>query len=236
MTRSATRTPNDETEATPPPAGDVAEARRIERRADILIFCGLAALGMGFLMPLGCGLFLTGLVMTHRARKRQLPMRPFIVTIIAAVMLADSFGNYLGWGLDMFASNSVLSRIAMMGWGSLVDGGYFWQYNNIGIGGAAFHGEKSFEYACLFVLYPLRVAAAIALFQMKRWALHWSIVSCWMTVFWLVPYMLNFTIYYERLEHIAFPVTGIWLFGWVYFYPIYVLPWFYTVKKSWFTD
>jgi hypothetical protein len=215
---------------------DTAEARRIQRRSDILIFSGLAALGVGFLMPLGCALFITGLVMARRAHKRGLPMRPFIVTIVAAVMLADSFGNYLGWGLDMFASNSVLARISMMGWGALVDGGYFWQYNNIGIGGAAFYGEKSFEYACLFVLYPIRVAAAIGLFQMKRWALHWSIVSCWLSILWLVPYTLNFTIYYERLEHIAFPVYGTWVFGWVYFYPIYVLPWFYTVNKNWFTE
>jgi hypothetical protein len=212
----------------------VAEAERIQGTADKLIFSGLACLGMGFLMPIGAALFVTGLVKTKRAERRNLPVRPFLVTLIAAVMLADSFGNYLGWGLDVFASNSFLGRYSMMGWGALVDGGYFWQYNNSPLGGTSFPGEKSFEYGCIFVLYPIRIAACIALFKMKRWGFQWLIVSCWLSVFWLVPYMLNFTIYHQRLENIAFPVAGIWVFGIVYFYPIFIMGWFYTTNKSLF--
>lgn len=77
-----------------------------------------------------------------------------------------------------------------------MDGGYFWHYNELWIGGAgAPPGEKAWIIVCILVVFPMRIAAAIAFLQMKRWGHQWLIVTCWFGVIAWFGYILNMTMY-----------------------------------------
>jgi hypothetical protein len=133
--------------------------------------------------------------------------------------------------IDVFANHSLIIRIFEMGWGLVLDAGYAWQFNSIWYGGTSAPGEKSWEIANVFVLFPIRVAAAWGFLQMKRWGYQWLVISCWMGVFAWVGYCFNMTTYWEmRFSDVAWPVFGWWGYNIWYITPFIVLPYLYTTQ------
>jgi len=212
------------------------EASALQRNADIYLLSGLFLLGSGGFI-FGAVLFVIAMRKLKRMERDGYPVRPHMVTLIAAAMLIDSFGNCLGWSMDFLSNNSWLGRYFMMTWGAFVEGGYFWQYNSMLVGGNSFPGEKAWEAVTVYFMMCIRIAACIGLLSMKRWAFRWMVISCWLGIAWLVGYLANYTIYAEaRFSGVLWPVYGIWIFAIPYCYPMVVLPWLYTVNKEIFTD
>ena len=60
----------------------------------------------------------------------------------------------------MIAHHTLVARVFLNTWGNMFDAGYFWHYNELWIGGATAPGEKSWEIACLPVVFCMRMAAA----------------------------------------------------------------------------
>jgi hypothetical protein len=159
------------------------------------------------------------------------------MTFVGALVLVDGFLNTLGTMIDVLGNHSLIIRVFEMGWGLFFDAGYAWQFNRLLIGGTSAPGEKSWEIANVFVLFPMRVAAAWGFLQMKRWGLQWMIITSWMGVFAWVGYLFNITAYSEmRFTDVILPVTGWWLYNIWYITPFIVLPYLYTINREMFTD
>jgi hypothetical protein len=72
----------------------------------------------------------------NKAQKVGQLTRPWAVTIIGAFVLIDSSINFFGWGTDLLWShNTVLRQTLWPGYGKLVDGGYYIDYNGGPLGG-----------------------------------------------------------------------------------------------------
>jgi hypothetical protein len=98
-------------------------------------------------------------------------------------------------------------------------------------------GEKSWEIACVLVVFPMRMAAAIAFLQMKRWGHQWLIVTCWFGVVIWVGYVANMTIYADlRYTNIGFPVIAWWIYDIFYITPFLAIPYLHTVNREIFSD
>lgn len=160
-----------------------------------------------------------------------------MVTLIGYVIIIDAAINSIGWGLDVFANHALVTRTIFTAWGNLMDGGYFWHYNELWIGGAGAPGEKAWIIVCIVVVFPMRIAAAIAFLQMKRWGHQWMIVTCWFGVIAWFGYILNMTMYADvRYAGTAFPVIGWWLYNVFYITPFLAIPYLHTVNREVFTD
>ena len=209
----------------------------IQKRADNFILIGGGLIGTTVLGLLGLPFFLYGLWLIKQAEDEGLPVRPYLMTFIGALVLVDGFLNTLGTMIDVFANHSLIIRVFEMGWGLLLDAGYAWQFNSIWYGGTSAPGEKSWEIANVFVLFPIRVAAAWGFLQMKRWGYQWLVISCWMGVFAWVGYCFNMTTYWEvRFSDVAWPVFGWWGYNIWYITPFIVLPYLYTINREMFVD
>ena len=209
----------------------------IQKRADKFILIGGGLIGTTVLGLLGLPFFLYGLWLIKQAEDEGLPVRPYLMTFIGALVLVDGFLNTLGTMIDVFAIHSLIIRVFEMGWGLLLDAGYAWQFNSIWYGGTSAPGEKSWEIANVFVLFPIRVAAAWGFLQMKRWGFQWLVISCWMGVFAWVGYCFNMTTYWEmRFSDVAWPVFGWWGYNIWYITPFIVLPYLYTINREMFVD
>ena len=209
----------------------------IQKRADKFILIGGGLIGTTVLGLLGLPFFLYGLWLIKQAEDEGLPVRPYLMTFIGALVLVDGFLHPLGTMIDVCAYHSLLIRVFEMGWGLLLDAGYAWQFNSIWYGGTSAPGEKSWEIANVFVLFPIRVAAAWGFLQMKRWGYQWLVISCWMGVFAWVGYCFNMTTYWEvRFSDVAWPVFGWWGYNIWYITPFIVLPYLYTINREMFVD
>ena len=108
--------------------------------------------------------------------------------------------------MDLVSHHSLINRTITTAWGAMVDGGYFWHYNELWLGGAGAPGEKAWEIALIPVVFCARLAAAIGFLQMKRWGQQWLIVTCWMGVIVWIGYNTNMTIYGRhplRARHVS---------------------------------
>src|SRR3546814_2040151 len=114
-----------------------------------------------------------------------------MVTLIGYLVIIDSALKSIGWGLVLFANHSLVNRLMTAGWGAMFDGGYFWHYNELRIGGAGAPGEKGWEISLILGLFCPRLAAGIAFLQMKRWGQQWLVVTCWMGLRVWPGYNLN---------------------------------------------
>ncbi len=212
-------------------------AKAVQARADRLIVIGMGFLGTMVFGLIGLPFFLRGVFILRKAERDGLAVRPTMMTFVGALVLIDGFMNTLGWMIDTFAHHSLIIRVFEMGWSLLLDNGYAWNFNNMWFGGAAAPGEKAWEIACTFVLFPIRVVAAWGFLKGKRWGLQWLIMSCWMGVFVWVGYLWNLTTFWEmRLVDIAAPVWGWWLYDIWYITPFVILPYLYTINKEMFTS
>ncbi len=213
------------------------ESRRAQRRADQWLTAGTALMGTFIFGFIGLPIFLRGVWLQRRAQREGLSVRPIIVTLIGYLVILDAFLNSIGWVLDLFASHTIVTRVFFTAWGNFVDAGYFWHYNEMWIGGAAAPGEKGWEVACIIIVFPMRIAAAIAFLQMKRWGHQWLIVTCWFGVVIWVGYIVNMTMYADvRFHGIVLPVTGWWLYDIFYITPFLAIPYLHTVNREIFSD
>ncbi|WP_235746985.1 hypothetical protein [Nocardia coffeae] len=213
------------------------ESRRAQRRADRWLTGGTALMGTFIFGFVGLPLFLRGMWLQRKAQRDGLSVRPLIVTLIGYLVILDAFLNSIGWVLDLGASHTIVTRVFFTAWGNFVDAGYFWHYNEMWIGGSAAPGEKGWEVALIFTVFPMRVAAAIAFLQMKRWGHQWLIVTCWFGVVIWVGYVVNMTMYADvRFHGIVLPVTGWWLYDIFYITPFLAIPYLHTVNREIFSD
>jgi len=213
------------------------KARAIQKRADRHLMIGSALIGTMVLGPFGIPSFVYGLWLLYHAEKEGLPVRPALMTFVGCLVLVDGLMNTFGAAIDVLASHSLLVRTFVMGIGLWIDSGYFWQFNTLAVGGTSAPGEKAWEIANVFVLFPMRTAAAWGFLSMKRWGLQWMMITCWMGVYAWVGYMWNFTTYSQmRLVDIVFPVYGWWLYNLWYLTPFIVLPYLYTIDPKIFAE
>jgi len=214
------------------------EGRLAQRQADKWLIAGALLIGAnGVAGTLGLPLFLWGLKLQRDASKAGLTVRPIMVTLIGYLVIVDAGLNLQGWILDMVANHSLIYRVLYTAIGNVMDGGYFWHYNQLWIGGAAAPGEKGWEFACILVVFPMRIAAAIAFLQMKRWGQQWLLVTCWFGVVIWVGYVMNMTEYADvRYAHVVFPVLGWWIFDIMYITPFLAIPYLHTVNRDIFSE
>ncbi|OAN36882.1 hypothetical protein [Mycolicibacterium iranicum] len=229
----------------PPPTGSSSisldqhhdESKRAQRQADRWLIAGTVLMGTLVLGPVGLPIFCRGVVLFRRAARAGLSVRPLMVTLIGYVIILDAAINSIGWGLDVFANHALVTRTIFTAWGNLMDGGYFWHYNELWIGGAGAPGEKAWIIVCIVVVFPMRIAAAIGFLQMKRWGHQWMVVTCWFGVIAWLGYILNMTMYADvRYAGTAFPVFGWWLYNIFYITPFLAIPYLHTVNREIFTD
>ncbi|HET8880602.1 MAG TPA: hypothetical protein VFM56_00370 [Solimonas sp.] len=112
-------------------------SRDAQWRADKWMMTGVFFMGTAVLGLIGLPFFLRGLVLQIRAERAGFTVRPIMVTLIGYLVAVDSALNSLGWALDLIGNHTLLARVFLMAWGNMFDGGYFWHYNELWIGGAA---------------------------------------------------------------------------------------------------
>ena len=142
---------------------------RAQRRADLWQTAGTALRGTLVLGIVGLPVFLYGVHLQRAAQRAGLSVRPLVVTLIGYLVILDAALNSLGWALDLIANHSLIARVVLTAWGNFFDAGYFWHYNELWIGGAGAPGEKSWEIALILTVFTMRIDAAIAFLQLKRW-------------------------------------------------------------------
>ncbi|HEX3285059.1 MAG TPA: hypothetical protein VHT50_10490, partial [Mycobacterium sp.] len=140
----------------------MAESKRVQRKADIYLMIGGFFMGTLVLGIIGFPIFFYGLMILRRAGREGLSVRPLMVTLIGFLVFIDAALNSFGWALDLVANHTLINRTITVAWGNFFDAGYFWHYNQLWIGGSGAPGEKSWEIACVLVVFPMRMAAAIA--------------------------------------------------------------------------
>lgn len=215
----------------------MAESKRVQRKADIYLMIGGFLMGTLVLGVIGFPIFFYGLTILRRAGKEGLSVRPLMVTLIGFLVFIDAALNSFGWALDLVANHTLINRTITVAWGNFFDAGYFWHYNQLWIGGSGAPGEKSWEVACVLVVFPMRMAAAIAFLQMKRWGHQWMIITCWMGVVIWSAYVFNMTMYADvRYAGVVFPVIGWWLYDIFYITPFLAIPYLHTVNREIFSD
>ncbi|WP_433621232.1 hypothetical protein [Nocardia sp. CA-120079] len=213
------------------------ESRLAQRRADRWLITGTALMGTLIVGFIGLPIFLRGLWLQRKAQREGLSVRPMMVTLIGYLVILDAFLNSIGWVLDVLASHTIVNRVFFTAWGNFLDAGYFWHYNEMWIGGSGAPGEKAWEIACIFVVFPMRIAAGIAFLQMKRWGHQWLIVTCWFGVVIWVGYVANMTLYADvRFQSVVAPVIGWWLYDIFYITPFLAIPYLHTVNREIFSD
>jgi hypothetical protein len=212
-------------------------SKSAQTRADKWMIGGTLLMGTGVLGLLGFPLFLRGLQLQIAAAKAGLSVRPVMVTLIGYLVIIDSALNSISWTMDLFANHTLINRVLTAGWGAIFDGGYFWHYNELRVGGAGAPGEKGWEISLILGLFCPRLAAGIAFLQMKRWGQQWLVVTCWMGIIVWIGYNLNMTFYADvRYANITFPVWGWWLYDIFYITPFLAIPYLHTVNREIFSD
>jgi hypothetical protein len=208
-----------------------------QRRADKWLIAGTLLMGTNVAGIFGFPLFLWGLALLRRALKSGLSVRPIIVTLIGYLVILDAGLNLQGWILDMLANHSLIYRVLYTAWGNAFDAGYFWHYNQLWIGGAGAPGEKGWEVALILTVFPMRIAAAIAFLQMKRWGYQWLLLTCWFGVVIWIGYVMNMTVYADvRYAGVVFPVLGWWVYDIMYITPFLAIPYLHTVNREIFSE
>jgi hypothetical protein len=212
-------------------------SRAAQHRADRWLITGTVLMGTLVLGIVGLPFFVRGLVLLRNAQREGLSVRPLMVTLIGYVIILDAALNSIGWALDLFANHALVTRTIFTAWGNLIDAGYFWHYNELWIGGAGAPGEKSWVLVCVLIAFPMRMAAAIAFLQMKRWGHQWMIVTCWFGVIVWTGYIFNMTMYADiRYTAVGLPVLGWWAFNVFYITPFLAIPYLHTVNREVFSD
>ncbi len=230
--------PRRETRVTSsPPPGSGGEST-LMKRADRLLFIGIVLGGSWILGPIAIPFLIGACVLMNRAQKRGELYRPWSVTIIGTFVLIDASVNYFGWGTDLLWSHGTEPMKTLWpGYGKLVDGAYYIDYNAGPYGGLSNNGEKTLEFYGVLVMYPMRIMAAWAFLKMKRWGLQMMIVTSWMYVAFWVAYASNvYADFDARAGASDFGNLGLWFILVVYATPFVIMPFLYTVNREQFAD
>lgn len=203
----------------------------VAERADRMLLAGTLLCGSIILAPVG--LFVLGWGFIRLRAARQLGWaRPLAVSLIAVFAMVDGGVNWLGWSLDVFAHDTHVLQAMSTGFGKMIDGGYYWQYNSTHIGGTFDRAEKSMALFSVLCIFPARMASAWAFLKLKRWGLRWMIITGWAYVFLWVGYLGNLIMNFPyRFGNTLYGVTGWWIFDIYYMTPFIQLPWLYALDK-----
>jgi hypothetical protein len=208
---------------------------RLARRADIWFFVGCLLCGTWVLGPIGAPMIGYGMWLMRKAQLARHPIRPWSVTVIGGLVLVDSAVNMLAWAFDLLpAHDTLIGRTLWVDYGLLLDGGYALFHNTTGPGGVAVDGEKAIAFASILMVFPLRIAAAWGLLNMKRWGLQWTIMGNWLYLCLWIIYAANMSLDYPlRFGTSDFGVLGFWLFAGIPFCgPVVMLPYLHTVNRE----
>jgi hypothetical protein len=173
-----------------------------------------------------------------KAQKEGTLTRPWSVTIIAAFCLIDSSINFFGWGSDLLWShNTGLMKTLWPGYGKLVDGAYYIDYNGGPLGGLSNYSEKTLEVFGVLTMYPMRIASCWAFLKMKRWGLQGMIITSYMYIgFWLAYVANEYQDFSARIGASAWGNIGTWFILIVYATPFVIMPYLYTINRDLFRD
>ena len=205
----------------------------ITRNADRLLLVGALLVGTQVLGVFGLVVLVVGVLTLRRAKAAGEQVRPLAVTVLAVFSLADAATNLLGWGIDTFAHGTHVGQVLFNGFGRLIDGGYYIDYNTLLLGGAGTAGEKSWEIYGVCGLFALRIAAAWAFMKMKRWGFDFMLITTWGYLFFWFGYITNMSQDFpHRMGATETGVVGWWLFDIWYIMPFLILPWMYAVNRN----
>jgi hypothetical protein len=205
----------------------------LNRRADWVLLVGCLLVGSQLLGLIGIVVLVVGVLMLRRASAAGEHVRPLAVTVFAVFSMIDAATNLLGWSIDTFAHGTHIGQVFMNGFGRLLDGGYYIDYNTLLLGGAGTAGEKSWQIFCVFGLFPARIAAAWAFIKMKRWGFDLMLITSWVyAIFWF-GYITNMSQdFTHRMGATETGVVGWWIFDIWYITPFVILPWMYAVNRE----
>lgn len=216
------------------------DPKSLTNKLDLMLLAGCVLASTMFLGPIGVPLMIYTLVILRRMDKAGLSVRPWMITIVGAVILLDTGAAWIGWAIDLLPTNrSVLGRIMYeTGYGPLFDGGYYLDYNSTWLGGTPVVIEKMWEFLCLLFLYPIRMAGVWGFMKMKRWGFQVTVMSLWMyCIVWIcymVGYQMNFS---QRMGASQFGLVGYWVADIFYASCFLLLPYFYFVnREAWSSD
>jgi hypothetical protein len=202
------------------------------KAADRWLFIGAALTGSMIFSPIGLVVLVIGFVKSAQARRSGEFVRPTAVTLFGMFAMCDAAGSAVGWSLDIWAHDTRVVQWGLTGWGRLVDGAYYLDYNSLSMGGAAGAGEKSWIAFCVMCVFPARMAAAYGFLKLKRWGYQWMIITSWAYIFLWLGYLVNMLANFpERFGASVFGVTGWWVFDIWYMTPFVILPWLYALDK-----
>ncbi|OBB95722.1 hypothetical protein [Mycobacterium sp. 852002-40037_SCH5390672] len=208
------------------------EDASLVQAADRWLVTGAVLTGSLIFSPIGLVVIAIGFIKTAKAKGSGAFVRPAAVTLFGMFAMVDAAANFLGWSLDVWAHDSRIVQWAFTGWGRLVDGAYYLDYNHLWAGGAAAAGEKSWEFFCILGLFPARLAAAYGFIKLKRWGYRWMIITSWAYIMVWMGYIVNMVVNFpERFGSSVFGVTGWWVFDIWYMTPFLTLPWLYALDR-----
>lgn len=210
----------------------------VHRRSDWMFLLGAMAVGTFLLGPVGLVPLLLGFRHLRRAQRAGRPVRSWSITLIGVFCLADAAQNFVGWGFDTFAHDTLLSQTLWVhGYGRWADAAYYLGYNSRSFGGVPLSGEKALEASAVLFLFPIRIATAWAFLRMKRWGLQGMIVTSWMYAYMWVAYLICLTLDFDpRLTHNLYGMIGWWSINFWFITPFLMLPFLYTVDKEAFSN
>jgi hypothetical protein len=219
--------------------GPPTETSALMKKADRYMLIGLIFVGTWAFSAFGLPFLIYSFLLMRKAQRQGELSRPWSVTIVGAFCIVDVAVNYFGWGTDLLPSHDTsIIETLWTGYGKLFDGGYYLNYNSTPLGGLAAPTEKTLEFACIFVMYPMRIAAAWAFLHMKKWGLQGMIITSWMYLsLWFVYYLPQISSNFDhRWGGSIFGSIGFWFIGLVFVSPFVLIPYFYTVDRSMFKD
>ena len=173
-----------------------------------------------------------------KAQKEGTLTRPWSVTIIGAFVLIDASINFFGWGSDLLWShNTPLMQTLWPGYGKLVDGAYYIDYNSGPLGGLSNYSEKTLEVFGVLAMYPMRIASCWAFLKMKRWGLQGMVITSYMYIgFWFAYVANEYQDFTGRIGASDWGNIGTWFILAMYATPFVILPYLYTINRELFVD
>lgn len=221
----------------PRPAGPSpsSAAEVLASKGDRWFFAGCLICGTWVFGPIGAPFVIAGLLMMRRAEAAGALVRPWTVTIVGGLMLVDSSVNMMAWGVDnLWAHQSISGRTLFAGYGLFGDGAYAAFYNTTSVGGVSIPGEKAAQFSFVYLVMPLKIAAAWGLLKMHRWGLQWAIISNWLYFCVWAGYVVLMSLDFERRFGISDNgVLGFWIEGGLPFLgPVVLLPYLHSVNKE----
>jgi hypothetical protein len=210
----------------------------IMKRADRFLIAGVCIAGTWVFGVFSIPFLLIGFKLLNQAQREGKLTRPWAVTILGLWCLIDASINFIFWGTDFFmAHDTDLLRTAWSGYGKLIDGAYYIDYNSLSLGGTANLSEKTLEFMGVLIIMPMRMAAAWGFFKMKRWGLQAMVTTSYMWMALWTTYMFQmFLAFNARNGAGLYGVTGTWLLFIPFATPFVVLPYLYTVNRERFTE